>query len=91
MARPAPRVLLSSDDGLGITKEVIQGSGIWTLSYKGEPVQLREVWFDENGQRYHYPRCTYNNPGHCHRLAEKMNELYGNDDFECLEYVVASK
>ena len=86
MARPAPTVLLTDDNGSGLTTEIIQGSGIWTLTYQGKPVQLREMWFDEKGQRYSYPRCIYNNPGHCYRLVDKMNELFGTGDFDCEQY-----
>lgn len=85
MARPAPKVLISTGEETGVTTEILKGNGIWSLSFQGKPIQIRESIFDTSGQRYFYPRCTYNNAGHCYNLADKMNELFGTDDFDVIE------
>lgn len=88
MARPAPTVIMSAGSETGFTTEILKGKGIWTLTYNGEPVQLREQFFDETGMRYHYPRCTYNNPAHCYNLAKKMNEQFGTTEFRCQKFIL---
>lgn len=85
MGRRAPKILLSTDEDSAVTTEILKSKGVWTLSFQDEPVQIREVLFDHGGQRYFYPRCIYNNVGHCHNLAEKMNELFGTADFGVIE------
>jgi hypothetical protein len=87
MARPKPTIHLTKDTGT-MTYDVLNSQGVWALFYQGSPVSYRQHWTTVDGLKFKYPRTCFNNPGHCQRLADKLNRMFKCQDFTCHELLV---
>lgn len=81
MSRPKPRVLLEDETADGRPLTVIDCPGVWVLTYRGQPVQIR------TGASSGYPgpkyqrACWTASPAHAFNMAAKMNRHFNTDLF----------
>ena len=81
MARPSAEVLLSTqlDDLIGL--EVLSASALYTVLYKGQPINVKNKYWSSRGEFNKYTRTTYPSPKPAENLARRLNELFFCEDF----------
>jgi hypothetical protein len=84
MARPSAEVLLSIEHETG-QDDILLAQGIWQVVYKGQPIAIRNVRYNRLACKFKYPRTTFNNEAHAHRLAEQLNKQTNSKDFDVIE------
>jgi len=84
MARTAPKILLSKTD-LFFTEQVVSCEGVFAVLYKGNPFQLKSIRDNYGAKDFKYKRTVFVNHAHAYRLADRLNQLYGCDDFTVSE------
>ena len=86
MARPAPDVLFTAQED-DSELDILDSPGYWCIGLQGQPVSLRRRIWTNQGEIMKYPRTGFNNRAHCERLADRLNLLYGTDQFSCLTLI----
>jgi len=88
MARPSALTIVSKELDY-YTLDILESEGFWTICYRGQPVGLRQRYFNVEGVQFKYPRTGFNNQAHCERLAERLNKQFKCKDFTCRLLTVA--
>jgi hypothetical protein len=82
LGRPNKKILLTNTDYQGFKTEILEVTGIWIVTYKGDPVGIRRTNAMEHCKRY--PRTGYNNGAHAYAMAARMNQEFNTEDFAVL-------
>jgi len=88
MARPKPTIILESVDPKTYKAEqVLAADAIYSVYYKGRPINLRTLNKIMNYPGPKYKKCSFSNSGHALNLAERLNHMFKIDDFEVYRLV----
>jgi len=82
MSRPKPEIILESIDKRTYkTEQVLSADAIYSVFYKGEPINLRvgNTLVSYPGPKY--KKVSFSNSGHAFNLAERLNKKFGCADF----------
>jgi len=81
MSRPPATTILSTnlDDYTGI--EVLNAESLYTVLYKQQPINVKNKYWNAQGQFNKYQRTTYPTAKPAVNLAKKLNELFFTDEF----------
>jgi hypothetical protein len=90
MARPSAEVLLSIEHEMG-QDDILLAQGIWQVVYRGQPIAIRNQRYTRLACKHKYPRTTFNNEAHAHRLAAQLNEQTNSKDFDVIEIVLVKE
>jgi hypothetical protein len=82
MSRPKPKVLLEiTSKKTYKTEQVLEAEAIWAVFYKGQPVNLKTTSIVAHQLGPKYKKVSFSNSGHAINLAEKLNKMFGCQDF----------
>lgn len=82
MSRPKPTVLLEIVDKQTYkTDQVLASEGIWSVFYKGQPINLKSSNMLISYPGPKYKKVSFSNPGHAINLAKKLNKRFNTEDF----------
>lgn len=82
MSRPKPRVLLEvTSKKTYKTEQVLEAEAIWAVFYQGKPINLKTNSMVGQQLGPKYKKVSFSNSGHAFNLAEKLNKLFGSDQF----------
>lgn len=82
MSRPKPTVLLEIVDKQTYkTDQVLASEGIWSVFYKGQPINLKSSNMLISYPGPKYKKVSFSNPGHAINLAKKLNKKFNTEDF----------
>ena len=82
MSRPKPTVLLElTNKKTYKTEQVLEAEAIWAVFYKNAPVNLKTTSLVAQQVGPKYKKVSFSNSGHATNLAEKLNKLFGCEDF----------
>lgn len=82
MARPKPSVLLEAlNQRTYKAEQVLEAEAIYSVFYKGKPINLRTLNTLVSYPGPKYKKVSFSNKAHCVRLAERLNKMFGVDDF----------
>jgi hypothetical protein len=81
MARPSPRVILTTQIDDYNQMDILAADGIWTVLYKQRPINVRTVISQLEGLSNKYAKVTYPSPAPAAILAKKLNERFNTKDF----------
>jgi hypothetical protein len=84
MARPSAEVILTVDHETG-QDDILLAQGIWQVTYRGLPIAIRNIRYNRLACKHKYPRTTFHNAAHAHRLAAQLNEQTNTKDFDVIE------
>lgn len=82
MSRPKPKVLLEiTSKKTYKTEQVLEADAIWAVFYQGKPINLKtsSIVVQQIGPKY--KKVSFSNSGHAFNLAEKLNKLFGSNEF----------
>jgi hypothetical protein len=85
MARPTATTLLSTqiDDFTGI--EILQAESLYTVLYKQQPINVKNKYWNAQGEFNKYTRTTYPSEKPAVNLANKLNKLFFTTDFTAVK------
>jgi hypothetical protein len=82
MSRPKPKVLLEITNKKNYkTEQVLEAEAIWAVFYKSKPVNLKTTSIVAQQLGPKYKKVSFSNSGHAFNLAEKLNKMFGCNDF----------
>lgn len=82
MSRPKPKVLLEVTNKKNYkTEQVLEAEAIWAVFYKSKPVNLKTTSIIAQQLGPKYKKVSFSNSGHAFNLAEKLNKMFGCNDF----------
>lgn len=82
MSRPKPEVLIEKvDKATYKTEQILASEGIWSVYYKGRPINLKShnILITYPGPKY--KKVSFSNSGHAINLAKKLNKKFNTTDF----------
>jgi hypothetical protein len=83
VSRPKPKVLLEvTNKKTYKTEQVLEADAIWAVFFQGKPVNLKTTSLIGQLVGPKYKKVSFSNSGHAINLAEKLNKLFGCNDFE---------
>jgi hypothetical protein len=83
MSRPKPTILLENVNKKTYkVEQVLESDAIWAVFYKGKPVNLKTSSLVSSYPGPKYKKVSFSNPGHAHNLANKLNKMFGTEDFQ---------
>lgn len=92
MSRPKPKVLLEvTNKKTYKTEQVLEAEAIWAVFYKSKPVNLKTTSIVAHQLGPKYKKVSFSNSGHAHNLAEKLNKLFGCNDFAVYKLTTGEK
>lgn len=92
MSRPKPKVLLEVTNKKSYkTDQVLEAEAIWAVFYQNKPINLKTSSFISNQIGPKYKKVSFSNAGHAYNLAEKLNKLFGTQDFAVFKLVTGEK
>ena len=82
MSRTSPRILAEMVDSKTYkVDQIVEATGIWTVFYDNQPINLRMVHYLDNDIRPKYKKTSFSNPGHARNLCRKLNTRFRTDKF----------
>lgn len=80
MGRPEPTIIMSQrvDD---YEYDICEADAVYAVCLGEHPVALRRRNAGLKAFGRKYLKTTYTAPGHALRLAERLNKMYGTDEF----------
>lgn len=82
MSRPKPTVLLEAINKQTYKSEqVLSAEAIYSVFYQGQPINLRTLNVLVSYPGPKYKKVSFSNPGHAFNLAERLNKIFGTNDF----------
>jgi len=86
MSRPKPKVLLElTNKKTYKTEQVLEAEAIWAVFYKNKPVNLKTTSIVAQQIGPKYKKVSFSNSGHAFNLAEKLNKIFGCEDFSVVK------
>ena len=79
MARPPAKIIHITTFDDGITWEIMETEGQYTILYKGQPVCIRSSSTIRHGFKYF--KSTYPNEGSAIAQCRRLNKRFNCDDF----------
>ena len=92
MSRPKPNVLLElTNKKTYKTDQVLEADAIWAVFYKDKPINLKtsSIVAQQIGPKY--KKISFSNSGHALNLAEKLNKMFGTEDFSVYKLITGEK
>ena len=86
MARPSAHVIVSTDID-DIIIDILDATGVYYVTYRGQPIAVRVCSWTSAGIKHTYKRTGFNNPQHCQRLAAKLNKDFNSTEFAVKEFI----
>lgn len=82
MSRPKPIILIENVD-LKVHKkqQIIETNGLWIVLYKSKPFNYKTERVNINNVVSKYKKTCFPNPAHAYNLADKLNNVFGCNDF----------
>ena len=80
MSRPQPALIASHTDGDRCI-EICAADAVYAVLYQGRPVKVRTHNPAVRYQGYKYGKSMFPESGHAVRLARRLNEVHGTEDF----------
>lgn len=82
MSRPKPKVLLEiTSKKTYKTEQVLEAEAIWAVFFRGKPINLKTSSIVAQQLGPKYKKVSFSNSGHAFNLAEKLNKVFGTNDF----------
>lgn len=82
MSKTAPKVLVEMvDKATYRCDQVVEASGIWSVFYDGQPINLKSMHYLDDTQPPKYKKTSFSNPGHARNLCRKLNSQFKTDKF----------
>ena len=92
MSRPKPKVLLELTNKKNYkTDQVLEADAIWAVFYKDKPVNLKTSSIIAQDIGPKYKKVSFSNSGHAFNLAERLNKLFGCEDFSVYKLTTGQK
>jgi hypothetical protein len=92
MSRPKPTVLLEiTNKKTYKTDQVLEAEAIWAVFYKDKPINLKTSSIVAQQLGPKYKKISFSNSGHALNLAEKLNKIFGVEDFSVYKLVTGEK
>jgi len=92
LSRPKPNVLLElTNKKTYKTDQVLEADAIWAVFYKDKPINLKtsSIVAQQIGPKY--KKISFSNSGHALNLAEKLNKMFGTEDFSVYKLITGEK
>jgi hypothetical protein len=87
MSRPKPTVLLEAvNKNTYKAEQVLESQGIFSVFYQGKPINLRTLSTIVSYPGPKYKKVSFSNPGHAFNLAERLNKIFGTQDFQVVRH-----
>jgi hypothetical protein len=81
MARPQPTILLRREIDNTHAIQILKAEKLWTVVYKDQPFNLRQVLWTVNGEVNKYQRTTFPTEAPAKNLADRLNRWFFTSDF----------
>lgn len=81
MARPTARTIVSVEYR-DIEIDILEAQGQYTVLYKDQPFNIRQRYWEINGEINKYIRTSYASLSPAERLADKLNTAFNTQDFQ---------
>lgn len=81
MARPKPQILLERNWDHSHRIQVLAAEKLWTVTYQGQPINLRKVVLTINGDTNKYMRNAFTSLAPAKNLADRLNRWFFTKDF----------
>jgi len=92
LSRPKPTVLLElTNKKTYKTDQVLEAEAIWAVFYKDKPINLKTSSIVAQQLGPKYKKISFSNSGHALNLAEKLNKMFGVEDFSVYKLVTGEK
>ena len=92
MSRPKPTVLLEiTNKKTYKTDQVLEAEAIWAVFFKDKPINLKTSSIVAQQLGPKYKKISFSNSGHALNLAEKLNKIFGFEDFSVYKLVTGEK
>lgn len=92
MSRPKPNVVLEITNKKNFkTEQVLEADAIWAVFYQGKPINLKTTSIVVQTPGPKYKKVSFSNAGHAINLAEKLNKMFGTQDFAVHKLVTGEK
>lgn len=86
MSRPKPEVLLEAVNKHNYKAEqVLKADAIYSVFYQGSPINLRTLNVLVSYPGPKYKKVSFSNSGHAFNLAERLNKIFGTDQFQVVK------
>ena len=82
MARPQAKILLQREVDLRHGIQVIEGSELWIVVYKDQPINLRKTVATVQGIQNKYFRNGFTSAAPAKNLADRFNRWFNTTDFK---------
>lgn len=83
MSRPKPTVLLEVvNKNTYRAEQVLSAGAIYSVFFNGEPINLRTLNTLVSYPGPKYKKVSFSNPGHAFNLAERLNKIFGTEEFK---------
>ena len=92
LSRPKPTVLLElTNKKTYKTDQVLEAEAIWAVFYKDKPINLKTSSIVAQQLGPKYKKISFSNSGHALNLAEKLNKMFGVEDFSVYKLITGEK
>jgi hypothetical protein len=92
LSRPKPNVLLElTNKKTYKTDQVLEAEAIWAVFYKDKPINLKTSSIVAQQLGPKYKKISFSNSGHALNLAEKLNKMFGVEDFSVYKLITGEK
>ena len=82
MSRPRPKILLEiTNKKTYKSEQVLEADAIWAVFYQDKPINLKTSSLIGQQLGPKYKKVSFSNAGHAFNLSEKLNKLFGTDEF----------
>jgi transposase len=68
-----------------ICTEICEADAVYAVLYQGRPIKIRRHNPSVRYLGYKYSKSSFPEPGHAIRLARRLNEVHGTEDFTVVQ------
>ena len=80
MARPTARTIISTEYK-DVQIDILEAQGQYTVLYKDQPFNIRQRYWNIQGEINKYIRTSYSSLSPAQRLALRLNTAFNTNDF----------
>jgi hypothetical protein len=92
MSRPRPKILLEiTNKKTYKSEQVLEADAIWAVFYQDKPINLKTSSLIGQQLGPKYKKVSFSNAGHAFNLSEKLNKLFGTDEFSVFKLTTGEK